>query len=1068
MKFDEHQLELSIMELFENQGYAHITGSEIHHEKSEVLLIDVLHNFLLFRYQYQNITDNEITSAINTIKNISSDLYDENKRILALICNGFTLRRDDPSQKDLFIQLIDFETPENNIFQIVNQLEVQGREQLRIPDGIVYINGIPLVVLEFKSAIKEETTIEDAYKQLTIRYRRDIPELFRYNAFVVISDGANTKMGSLFSPYEFFYAWRKVESTDKEVDGISSLITMVNGCFRPDRLLAVVKDFIYFPDSSDKEIKIVCRYPQYFAASKLFDSIKAAMKPNGNGKGGIYFGATGCGKSYTMVFLSRLIMKSKEFNSPTIVVITDRTDLDDQLSKIFLESKNYIGDENIKCIEARDNENKTGLKQELENRASGGVYLTTIQKFSEDIKLLSERSNIICISDEAHRSQNNIDEKLVINEEKGIVEHKYGFAHFLHESFPNATYVGFTGTPIDEMEQVFGDVVDTYTMKESVADGITVNLVYEGRAAKVFLDHKKIQEIEAYYAKCAEQGANENQIEQSKKAVTNLDAILRDPDVVKEVAKDFVNHYETRVSEGASVLGKAMFVCSSREVAFDLWKAITEIKPEWKVQHPTPEEIEDIKKKLKSQGKKPEEIEKEIKKLKPIEKIKMVMTENKAKDVKELYEMLGKHDDRKEYDRQFKNEKSNFKIAIVCDMWLTGFDVPCLDTIYIYKPIQKHTLIQTISRVNRVYKGKEKGLIVDYIGIKRAMNEALKKYTDGEQEEFEDSEKAVVIVKDQLSVLKAMFNKFDSTAYFTGSPLQQLETLNKAVEYVQLTSELEKRFMDAVRKMKKAFNLCSSSDLISKQEKDQINYYIAVRAILFKLTKGDAPDITTMNHHVSELIQEAIKSDGVEELFQVGKNINFDLFNSEYLEKLNKLPLPNTKIKILEQLLKQAIGEYKKTNKIKATEFSDRLNSLIIAYNNRFNDGDLASQVLDDVAKQLNQLFADMLEDRKSFESMGIDFEEKAFYDILFSCAKRFKFEDQYPKDKMIDLAKKIKQLVAQNVKYTDWNQRIDVKAEMKADLRILLDENGYPPVPRDEVFKEVFEQAENFKKYEE
>ncbi|WP_296662173.1 type I restriction enzyme endonuclease domain-containing protein, partial [Treponema sp. UBA753] len=601
--------------------------------------------------------------------------------------------------------------------------------------------------------------------------------------------------------------------------------------------------------------------------------------------------------------------------------------------------------------------------------------------------------------------------------------------------------------------KVFGEIVDTYTMKESVADGITVNLVYEGRAAKVFLDHKKILEIENYYAQCAEDGANENQIEQSKKAVTNLEAILRDPDVIKAVAEDFINHYETRVREGATVLGKAMFVCSSREVAFDLWKELVRLRPQWNEKRLCSDDA------LVS--------EKEKKELKPIEKVKMVMTENKAKDTKGLFELLGNHEYRKELDRQFKNEKSNFKIAIVCDMWLTGFDVPCLDTIYIFKPIQKHTLIQTISRVNRTYKGKEKGLVVDYIGIKKAMNEALKKYTDGEQEEFEDSEKAVVIVKDQLSVVNAMFNKFNASLYYNGTPFQQLETLNKAVEYVQLTEDLEKRFMEAARKMKKAFNLCSTSESFSVDEKNQINFYIAVRAVLFKLTKGDAPDIATMNSHVSKLIQEAIKSDGVEELFQVGRNANFDLFSSEYLEKINRLPLPNTKIKILEQLLKQAIGEYKKTNKIKATEFSERLNSLIIAYNNRFNDEDFASKVLDDVAEQLNQLFADMMEDKKSFEVMGIDFEEKAFYDILVSCAKRFNFENQYPKEKMIELAKKVKLLVAQNVKYTDWNHRLDVKAEMKADLRILLDENGYPPVPREEVFKEVFDQAENFKKYE-
>ncbi len=529
---------------------------------------------------------------------------------------------------------------------------------------------------------------------------------------------------------------------------------------------------------------------------------------------------------------------------------------------------------------------------------------------------------------------------------------------------------------------------------------------------------------------------------------------MRDPDVIKAVAEDFINHYETRVREGATVLGKAMFVCSSREAAFDLWKELVRLRPQWNEKRLCSDDA------LVS--------EKEKKELKPIEKVKMVMTENKAKDTKGLFELLGNHEYRKELDRQFKNEKSNFKIAIVCDMWLTGFDVPCLDTIYIFKPIQKHTLIQTISRVNRTFKGKEKGLVVDYMGIKKAMNEALKKYTDGEQEEFEDSEKAVVIVKDQLSVVNAMFNKFDSSLYYNGTPFQQLETLNKAVEYVQLTEDLEKRFMEAARKMKKAFNLCSTSESFSDNEKNQINFYIAVRAVLFKLTKGDAPDIATMNSHVSKLIQEAIKSDGVEELFQVGRNVNFDLFSSEYLEKINRLPLPNTKIKILEQLLKQAIGEYKKTNKIKATEFSERLNSLIIAYNNRFNDEDFASKVLDDVAEQLNQLFADMMEDKKSFEAMGIDFEEKAFYDILVSCAKRFNFENQYPKEKMIGLAKKVKFLVAQNVKYTDWNHRLDVKAEMKADLRILLDENGYPPVPREEVFKEVFDQAENFKKYEE
>ena len=1037
MQFTEHSLELSIMELFENEGYTHQTGQDIHREKTDVLLPELLSAFLLHHYAADEITEFEIATIITQLKNISGSDYDANKRMLDLICNGFTFRREDKTQKDLFIQLIDFEEPEQNFFEIVNQVEIQGREQLRIPDGIVYVNGLPLVVLEFKSAIKENTTIEDAYKQLTIRYRRDIPELFKYNAFVVISDGANNKIGSLFSPYEYFYAWRKVESTDTEVDGISSLITMVKGLFRKDRLVKVIKDFVYFPDSSDKETKIVCRYPQFFAAESLYKSIVSAIRPKGNGKGGIYFGATGCGKSYTMVFLSRLLMKSRELNSPTIVVITDRTDLDAQLSKIFVESKNYIGDENVECIESR-----ALLKEKLEDRKSGGVFLTTIQKFCEDIKLLSERSNIICISDEAHRSQNNLEEKTVITDNG--VEHKYGFAKYLHDSLPNATYVGFTGTPIDEMAQVFGDVVESYTMKESVADGITVNLVYEGRAAKVILDQKKVREIEEYYAQCEDEGANEAQIAASKKAVANLDAIIGDDDVVAEVAQDFINHYETRVREGATVEGKAMFVCSNREIAYKLWQKIVELRPEWNEK--------------KDCGDKD---------YKPIEKIKMVMTENKAKDTKGLFELLGNHEYRRELDRQFKKVESNFKIAIVVDMWITGFDVPSLDTIYIYKPLQKHTLIQTISRVNRTYKGKDRGLIVDYIGIKRAMNEALKKYTGDDNEEFEDTEKALAIVKDQISVLDAMFNEFDSSDYYNGSPLKQLECLNKAVEFVQASEELEKRFMDAVRRMKKAFNLCSSSESITKSDKDKINFYIAIRSILFKLTKGDAPDITTMNHHVAQLINEAIKADGVEELFQVGKNVNFDIFTPEYLEKINAIQLPNTKIKILQQLLQQVIADYKRTNKIKAMEFSERMKKLVEEYNNRHLD-DFTVQVLDEVTKQLNELLNDIQKDKEHFKELGISFEEKAFYDILVSCAQKFHFENQYSDEKMKALAKKVKALVDDKTKYTDWDQRIDVKAEMEADLMILLDDNGYPPVPRNEVYNEVFEQAENFKKYAE
>lgn len=1042
MEFNEHSLELSIMELFQDEGYIHLTGDQIHREKSEVLLIDDIRQYLSDRYASDGITGGEIDSIILKLRSFSGTLYEDNKSFIKILTDGFILTREDRSQKDIYITLVDYENPEKNIFKIVNQVEIQGYEQLRIPDGIVYVNGLPLVVLEFKTAVDENTTIMNAYTQLTVRYKRDIPDLFIYNAFVVISDGANSKYGSLFSPYDFFYSWRKINSEDKDLDGINSLITMAKGLFRKDRFLGVVKNFIYFPDQSNKELKIVCRYPQYFAATKLYNNIKKHMRPDGDGKGGTYFGATGCGKSYTMLFLTRMLMKSKYFHSPTIILITDRTDLDDQLSAQFTASKSFIGDDVVISIDSRE-----ALKKELNGRTSGGVFLTTIQKFSEDISLLSDRSNIICISDEAHRSQVNLDQKVRVT--KDGVSKKYGFAKYLHDSLPNATYVGFTGTPIDATIDVFGPVVDAYTMTESVKDGITVNLVYEGRAAKVVLDNSKVKEIEDYYARCAVEGSNEYQIEESQKAVAHLDVILGDPDRLRAVAADFIQHYETRVAEGATVAGKALFVCANRYIAYDFYKFLIEMRPEWGIKKLCPDGVKIS--------------DKERKELKPIEMVRLVMTRNKD-DEPDLYNMLGTKEDRKELDRQFKNIKSNFKIAIVVDMWLTGFDVPFLDTIYIDKPIQQHTLIQTISRVNRTYEGKDKGLIVDYIGIKKNMNEALAKYTNFESDEFEGVDQCVTIVKDQLEILAQMFNRFDNSKFFNGTPKEQLDCLNRAVEYVQLTEDMELRFMACVKRMKQAFDLCASSDSISEEEKELIHFYIAVRSILFKLTRGDAPDISQMNNRVRQMVEDAIRSDGIEELFEADKHIETDVFSDEYLAKISQIKLPNTKIKILEKLLSQAIDEFRKVNKIKAIEFSERLQHVVDNYNDRSRDEAFANEVLDDVADQLADLLQKLKAEQHSFEGMGIDFEEKAFFDILEAVAQKYKFE--YPRNKMIDLSKEIKKIVDDKSKYTDWSTRDDIKANLQVDLIIVLDQYGYPPVTIDDVYKEVLEQAENFKKY--
>jgi type I restriction enzyme R subunit len=1068
MKFTEAKLEQAFTELLAQEGFLHQLGDAVMRNKpDEVLIVADLEKFLFTNYAGVGITQNEVKSIVQDLTRLSAtDLYESNKKFIGMLADGFILKRENRSEKDIYVQLIDYSglnkhrepekeqlhaiaaepeevyIPDTNIYKFVTQLEIVGNES-RIPDGILYINGLPLVVFEFKSAIREEATIYDAFKQLTIRYGRDIPELFKYNAFCVISDGVNNKAGSFFAPYEFFYAWRRVAGLAKDVDGIESMYTLIQGMFNKNRFRDILRNFIYIPDSSKKNEKILCRYPQYYAARALFKNIISAQKPKGNGKGGTYFGATGCGKSYTMLYLTRLLMKSEYFGSPTIVLITDRTDLDTQLSEQFVNAKAFIGDNIIVSVESRDN-----LRQLVQGRQSGGVFLSTIHKFTEDTQLLSDRTNIICISDEAHRSQINLDQKVKITE-KGVSK-TFGFAKYLHDSLPNATFVGFTGTPIDATLDVFGRVVDAYTMTESVKDEITVRIVYEGRAAKVALKNDELVKIEKYYASAALDGANEYQIEQSKEESAKMSAILGDPTRLKAVANDFVEHYSKRVNEGSTIKGKAMFVCSSREIAFELFKNIIELKPEWN-------EIREAEEGA-------ELTEKDRKELKPVERIKMILTRGKD-DVKELFELAGTSEYRKDLDRQFKNEKSNFKIAIVVDMWLTGFDVPFLDTIYIDKPIQQHNLIQTISRVNRKFEGKNKGLVVDYIGIKKQMNLALAHYNKGDEENFEEIEQSLVVVKDHLDLLAKLMHTFDDSMYFNGSVMEQLNTLNLAAEFVQKSKDIETRFMGFVKRLKAAYDICVGSEELTQKDRDYTHFYLAVRSIVFKLTKGNAPDTAQMNAKVREMIKDALKSDGVEEIFKLGEEgeTEQDLFDDDYLAKIDKIKLPNTKIKLLQQLLAKVISEIRKVNKVKGVDFTKKMQVLVDRYNQRDENDILRGEVYEDIANQLTNLIWEVHKEFSSGDALGIGFEEKAFYDILKELCAKYDF--RYPDPKLIDLAKAIKNLVDSQAKFPDWNNREDIKASLKVGLIILLDEFKYPPVERDEVYVEIFEQAENFKK---
>lgn len=1043
-KFTEGELEQAIIELFEQQGYTYVPGESIHRRYEDILLTDDLRSYLVSRYN-NDLSDVEIQKVINKLRLINSTpLYIGNRESFRLVTEGFDLGRDDITQVALHVDYIDFEHPENNIFKVINQYSVQDK-RLRRPDLLAFINGIPVTILEFKSAIEDDTTVHDAWEQITIRYCRDIPKLMKYCFLSVISDGANNRMGSIFTPYEYYYAWNKANDQDKVSNGISSLYTMIEGAFAKDRGLQILRDFVFYPDDSKKDEAIVCRYPQYFGANKMLANIKEHMRPEGDGKGGTYFGATGCGKTYTMLFLSRLIVlrDHEAFHNPTIIIITVREDLDTQTSELFVTAKKYLHEDDVRSIESRQD-----LHDTLNDRPSGGVYITTIQKFCESTGLLSDRSNIICISDEAHRTQTGVGAKLK-KTDKGVFT-TYGFGHYLRTSFPNATYCGFTGTPIDETIAVFGDVVDSYTMKESSDDGITVRIAYEPRLARVILSDEQAKEIEKYYERCAQEGSTEEQIEESKRAMSKMNAILGHPDRIKKLAADIVSHYESLCAEKPEIVQKAMIVCADRKIAFRVLKAIEALRPNWTV-----------KRKAENED---ELTQEQLDKLEALPKINLVATQGQN-DEKELYDLCGSKEYRKMLDKQFKNTDSNFKIAIVVDMWITGFDVPSLAVMYIDKPLQKHTLIQTISRVNRVFDGKDKGLVVDYIGIKNDMLEAVKKYGSPQESPIDELNISLSIFRNHLSLIDEVMSGFDARRFYTGSPLERLNCLNDAAEFVQIKKDTQTRFMGLSRRLKGAYSICFPSGELTDEETSKAQFYLAIRSIIYKQTKGDAPDAEIMNRVVEDMVREAITCTGIENIVDEHKSV--DLFSDDFLKELETVKLPITKFNALLKLLKKAITAYGKTNKVKAVEFDERLRQVVDAYNSRDKlvfTSEVVANFVNDLSDQLIKIMNDLNADKESFEKMGITYEEKSFFDILVKVRDDHGFP--YADEKCIVLAKKIKELVDDKSQYADWSTREDIKNQLNMDLTVLLYKNGYPPEWDEEVFEKVMEQTENFKRY--
>lgn len=1045
-KFTEAELEQAIIELFTVQGYTYVHGENIHRQYEDILLLDDLRSFLTVQYAAENLSDVEIQKIINKLNLINATpLYIGNREAFWLVNEGFDLIRDDISKVALHVDYIDFDHPENNIFKVVNQYSAQG-EHLRRPDLLVFINGIPVAICEFKTAIEEDTTIYDAWEQITIRYYRDIPKLMRYCFLSVISDGANTRMGSIFTPYQYYYSWNKANDMDKVSNGISSLFTMIKGAFAKNRVLSLLRDFVFYPDDSAENEAIVCRYPQFFGAQRMLDSIRQHLRPEGDGKGGTYFGATGCGKTYTMLFLSRLITQrdNEAFNNPTIIILTDREDLDTQTSELFVTATKYLHEEDVRSIESRDDMEKT-----LKDRPSGGVYITTIQKFCEKTGLLSKRSNIICISDEAHRTQTSIGAKLK-KTDKGVFT-TYGFGYYLRTSFPNATYCGFTGTPIDETIVVFGDVVDSYTMKESSDDGITVRIAYEPRLARVIVSDEQAKEIQKYYEQCAEQGSTEEQIEESKRAMSRMTAILGHPDRLHRLAVDIADHYDALCTERPGIIQKAMIVCADRPLAFQVLKEILSIRPDWGIARKAEDESTLSKEQLD--------------KLIPLPKINLVATQGQN-DEKELYDICGTKEYRKKLDKQFKNDYSNFKIAIVVDMWITGFDVPSLAVMYIDKPLQKHTLIQTISRVNRVFDGKDKGLVVDYIGIKNDMLEAIKRYGGPQESPIDELNISLGIFRNHLALIDELLVTFNASKFYSGTPLERLNCLNAAAEYVQTSKEMQTRFMGLSRRLKSAYMICFPSGELIDTETSKAQFYLTIRSIIYKQTKGDAPDAEIMSRVVEDMVREAITCTGIENIVDDHKQV--DLFSEDFLLELQSVKMPITRFNALLKLLRKAITAYGRTNKVKAIEFDERLKRVVEEYNSRDKlvfTSEVVADFVNGLSDQLIQILNDLKDDKASFEKMGITYEEKAFYDILIKVRDDHGFP--YEDEKCLVLAKKIKELVDDKAQFADWSTRDDIKNQLNMDLTVLLYKNGYPPEWDEEVFEKVMEQAENFKKYQ-
>ena len=1010
--YTEADYESSIIELFQNMGYRYVYAPDLerdfHSPLYEEELLSALHRL------NPKMPEDAITDALFKLKNFeNAELVQKNELFMDYLQHGIEVRYFvDGEERFGLVYIVDYKNPDNNSFVVANQWTFIENSNKR-PDVILFLNGMPIVLVELKSPSREETDASEGYLQIR-NYMQEIPSMFIYNCVCVISDHLTSKAGTITSGEDRFMEW-KTKDGSYENTQYAQFDTFFEGMFEKERLLDIIKNFICFSNDGLNKFKILAGYHQYFAVRKAIESTKNATVTDG--KGGVFWHTQGSGKSLSMVFYAHLLQEV--LDSPTIVVITDRNDLDDQLYGQFAKCKDFLRQDPVHAtcrkLTKTSGKNDIGLKDWLEGRQANGIIFTTMQKFEESSEPLSKRRNIIVMADEAHRSQYGLKEK--IDAKTGEI--KTGTARIIRDSLPNATYIGFTGTPIAAKDrntrEVFGDYIDIYDMTQAVEDGATRPVYYESRVIKLKFDEPTLHLIDQEYDIMAN-NADPEVIEKSKKELSQMDAVLGNDATIDSLTNDIISHYENYREN--LLTGKAMIVAYSREIAMKIYKRMLEVRPSWQ------------------------------------KKVKVVMTESN-KDPEEWRAVIGNKHHRDELAKEFKDNNSEMKIAIVVDMWLTGFDVPSLATMYVYKPMQGYNLMQAIARVNRVFKDKEGGLIVDYVGIASALKQAMNDYTARDKKNYGDIDIAKVAYPkflEKLSICRDLFHGYDYSKFTNGTDLERSKTITGAVNFiVSIDKEREREdFIKEALLLHQALSLCSS--LVERGLRVEAAFFESVRVLVMRLiNQGEDKKISLpeMNARINELLKCSIKSDGVINLFSDVKE-EFSLFDPKFLEEISKMKEKNLAVELLKKLIAEQIQIYRRSNIVKSEKFSEIIQGVM----NRYLNGMLTNE---EVIEELLKMAQQIQDAHKAGDELGLSEDELAFYDAL---TKPQAIKDFYENDELIAITKELTETLRKN-RTIDWQKRDSARAKMRMMIKRLLKQHRYPPEGMEDAVKTVMTQCE-------